>query len=89
MQLASVAAPPQAAGLLLLRSGAMLGRMWRPKIIDRFLNGVSEGFIWGVGITRPRTGKERFAAIYITALLIGTVLFAVVVFFLLKSFVIR
>ena len=31
---------------------------------------VSEGFIWGVGITRPRTGKERAAAIYITATLV-------------------
>lgn len=38
---------------------------------------VSESFIWGVGITRPRPGQERRAAIYITATLAGTVLAAV------------
>lgn len=37
---------------------------------------VSESFIWGVGITRPRPGQERRAALYITATLTGAVLAA-------------
>jgi hypothetical protein len=40
----------------------------------RLTDMVSEGFIWGVGITRPRPGQERRAALYITATLVGTVL---------------
>ncbi|WP_263379303.1 hypothetical protein [Granulicella paludicola] len=32
---------------------------------------VSEGFIWSVGITRPKPGKERQAAIYISVLVGG------------------
>jgi hypothetical protein len=44
---------------------------------------VSEGFIWSVGITRPRPGKERIAAIYITVTLIGSVCFAIGMFFFL------
>lgn len=44
---------------------------------------VSEGFIWGVGITRPKPGKERRAAMYITAILVGTVLTTAAFFFLL------
>jgi len=44
---------------------------------------VSEGFIWGVGITRPKPGKERVAAIYITTTLIGSVLGAVAMFLFL------
>ena len=46
---------------------------------------VSEGFIWGVGITRPRPGEERRAAIYITATLAGSVLAAAGVFIFLLS----
>lgn len=41
---------------------------------------ISEGFIWGVGITRPKRGQERRAAIYITSTLIGVVLLALVAF---------
>lgn len=37
---------------------------------------VSESFIWGVGITRPQTGQQRRAAIYITAILVAVVLLA-------------
>lgn len=44
---------------------------------------VSESFIWGVGITQPRPGQERRAALYITATLAGTILAVVGVFFLL------
>ena len=44
---------------------------------------VSESFIWGVGITRPRPGQERRAAIYITVTLAGTVLAAAGVFLFL------
>lgn len=44
---------------------------------------VSEGFIWGVGITRPKPGQERRAALYITATLVGSLAAAVGVFFLL------
>lgn len=43
---------------------------------------VSEGFIWGVGITRPRPGKERQAAYFITATLFGTVLGVIGLFLL-------
>ena len=50
---------------------------------------ISESFIWGVGITRPRPGKERGAAIFITVLLVGSVVFAAAAFFLLKSVVLR
>lgn len=41
------------------------------KSLTRF---VSEGFIWGVGITRPRPGKESHAGIFITGLLAGGLL---------------
>lgn len=37
-------------------------------------NLVSEGFIWGVGITRPKPGKERMAARFITVTLTGAIL---------------
>lgn len=41
---------------------------------------IGEGFIWGVGITRPKPGQERVAAIYITATLIASVLAAMGMF---------
>lgn len=44
---------------------------------------VSEGFIQGVGITRPRQGKERTAARYITGLMVLTILGALGFFFLI------
>ena len=37
-------------------------------------NLVSEGFIWGVGITRPKPGQERQAALFITGTLTGAIL---------------
>ncbi|HEY4358707.1 MAG TPA: hypothetical protein VGN16_23370 [Acidobacteriaceae bacterium] len=46
---------------------------------------VSEGFIWSVGITRPRAGQERFAAIYITAILALSIVGAGGAFLFLKS----
>lgn len=48
---------------------------------------VSEGFIWGVGITRPRQGRERSAAFYITGVLVATLCFVASMFFFLKSFI--
>jgi hypothetical protein len=51
--------------------------------MKRLTDLVSEGFIWSVGITRPRPGKERVAAIYITATLIGSILAAIGMFVLL------
>jgi hypothetical protein len=42
---------------------------------------VSEGFIWGVGITRPRPGHERRAAVFITATLLGSIAMVVGAFF--------
>ena len=57
--------------------------------MQKLMNLVSESFIWGVGITRPRPGNERRAAAYITFLLVGTVAFAAAAFLLLKSFVLR
>ena len=44
---------------------------------------VSEVFIWGVGITRPKPGKERPAALFITLTLVGTVAAVVLAFLLL------
>ena len=35
---------------------------------------VSESFIWGVGITRPKEHEKRFAAYYITGLLAAVIL---------------
>jgi len=37
---------------------------------------VSEGFIWSVGITRPRPGQEKRAALYITSVLLLSILLA-------------
>jgi hypothetical protein len=48
---------------------------------------LSEAFIWGVGITRPKPGKETLAGYYITAMLAGTVLLVLAVFLLLRIFV--
>jgi len=42
---------------------------------------VSESFIWGVGITRPKEGQRRLAAYYISGTLAATVL-GVVAWFL-------
>lgn len=44
---------------------------------------VSESFIWGVGITQPKPGQERRAALYITATLVGTIVVVVGAFFFL------
>jgi hypothetical protein len=46
-------------------------------------NLVSEAFIQGVGITRPRPGHENRAAIYITTMLALTIAGAFAAFFLL------
>ncbi len=42
---------------------------------------IAEGFIWSVGITRPKPGKERQAAIYISVL-VSTIVAVFVGFFL-------
>ena len=49
-------------------------------------NLVSEGFIWSVGITRPKPGKERQAALFITATLTGAILAVVALFFVVTHF---
>jgi hypothetical protein len=46
---------------------------------------ISEGFIWGVGITRPKPGKERLAAYYISGTLAATVLGVLGIFLFLIS----
>jgi hypothetical protein len=51
----------------------------------RFTDLVSESFIWSVGITRPKPGQERMAAIYITATLAATILGAIAIFLLLLT----
>ena len=56
--------------------------LWRREM-KRLTDLVSEGFIWGVGITRPRPGQERMAALYITATLIASVIGAVGAFLFL------
>jgi hypothetical protein len=45
---------------------------------------ISEGFIWGVGITRPKPGQEHRAARFITAILVAAIL-AVAALFLLAA----
>jgi len=44
---------------------------------------VSESFIWGVGITRPKPGNEGRAALYITAILAASVAVVAAVFLFL------
>ncbi len=44
---------------------------------------VSEVFIWGVGITRPKPGMEGTAALFITFTLAGTLVAVVLAFLLL------
>lgn len=44
---------------------------------------VSEVFIWGVGITQPKPGKEQAAALFITLTLVGTMLAVVLTFLVL------
>jgi len=48
-------------------------------------NLISEGFIWSVGITRPRPGQERRAAIYITSTLLAAVMLMGSMFLLLLN----
>jgi hypothetical protein len=43
---------------------------------------ISESFIWSVGITRPKPGQERLAAIYITVTLAASILAAMAMFLL-------
>ena len=47
---------------------------------------VSESFIWGVGITRPKEAQKRRAAYYITGTLLLTILGVFGVFFLLVRY---
>jgi hypothetical protein len=51
--------------------------------MGKISNFVSEVFIQGVGITRPKPGHEHRAALYITSLLALTVAGAFAMFFLL------
>lgn len=51
--------------------------------MKRLTDWVSEGFIWGVGITRPKPGRERLAAWFITGALVGSVVAVAAVFFFL------
>lgn len=46
---------------------------------------VTEGFIWAVGITRPKPGKENSAAAFISLSLLGGVLAVALTFFFLLS----
>ena len=46
---------------------------------------ISEGFIRAIGITQPKPGQELRAARYITVLVVGIVLAAVVAFFALTQ----
>jgi hypothetical protein len=51
----------------------------------RITDMISEGFIWGVGITRPRPGHERTAAYFISGILGLTILVVVAMFLFLNS----
>ena len=46
---------------------------------------VSESFIWGIGITRPKEHQKRFAALYITGCLAGAILWVVAFFLFLVA----
>lgn len=48
--------------------------------MSKFSDVVTEGFIQSVGITRPRPGKERTAARYITGLIALTIVGAMAFF---------
>lgn len=50
---------------------------------------VSEGFIWGVGITRPNKGKEGSAGLFITGMLVGVILAAGAVFLFISHMISR
>ena len=49
--------------------------MWigREYVMKSLTDMVSESFIWGVGITRPKPGQEHIAAYYITGILVATI----------------
>jgi len=53
--------------------------------MGKISNLISEAFIQGVGITRPKPEHERRAALYITGMLALSVAGAFAVFFLLLS----
>jgi hypothetical protein len=53
------------------------------KIMRALAQVISEGFIWGVGITRPKPGNENVAAWYITLTLVASLLIVGGVFLLL------
>jgi hypothetical protein len=63
------------------RAGASVD--YQEQAMKRIPEIVSEAFIWGVGITRPKPGKERTAALFITLILFGTLVALVLVFLLL------
>jgi len=46
---------------------------------------ISQIFIWGIGITKPRPGQERRAGVYITSLLFGS-LALIALFFVFVMF---
>ncbi len=46
---------------------------------------ITEGFIWGFGITRPQPKNERRAALYITGMLVGIVAGIAALFLLVIS----
>jgi hypothetical protein len=48
---------------------------------------VSEAFIWAVGITRPKPGQERRAALFITFCLVGVLCAVAAMFWLLLRFI--
>ena len=56
--------------------GADAGAFWIwSGAMRRLTELISEGFIWGVGITQPKKGRqEQVAALYITTTLIGSIL---------------
>ncbi len=51
--------------------------------MNHLIDAISESFIWGVGITRPEQSKKNGAALYITVILVGTVVLTVATFLFL------
>ncbi len=56
--------------------------------VKRLTDLITDGFVWGVGITQPKPTQQRRAGIYITAILIAA-LFGVAAFFFFAAHLIR
>jgi hypothetical protein len=66
-----------------MSSGAAASVVYQEQAMKSIPEIVSEAFIRGAGMTRPRSGKGRIAALFITLTLFGTLVAVVLAFLLL------